>query len=183
MLKFIILGFIDYGTDTGYDIFQQINHSTGYFWHAKQSQIYTTLKKLEKDGLVSSEIQVREGRPDLRRYTMTPAGRAEFEAWLKSPITELEMYKSPLLVKIFFSARLDKEAILTQLRLAKQQHLEQHRLFSRDVKEMIREVGEKEPGCKADVLFWDATRLFGEMCQETWLRWLDEMILMIEKKL
>jgi len=42
MLKHAILGFLKYKPSTGYEIKQTMDKSTGHFWHAKQSQIYTT---------------------------------------------------------------------------------------------------------------------------------------------
>ena len=47
MLKYALLGFLKYESKTGYELKQTMDKSTGLFWHAKQSQIYTTLKKLE----------------------------------------------------------------------------------------------------------------------------------------
>ena len=46
MLKYVLLGFLNYAPQTGYELKQAIDKSTSFFWHAKQSQIYTTLKGL-----------------------------------------------------------------------------------------------------------------------------------------
>ena len=45
MLKYVLLGFLNYTPMTGYELKQFMDESTANFWHAKQSQIYTTLKK------------------------------------------------------------------------------------------------------------------------------------------
>ena len=92
-----------------------MDSSTGHFWYAKLSQIYMTLKTLEGDGLLISEVQPQEDRPDRRVYTITEAGRAALRRWLAEPLTEVEPTKEPLLLKLFFSAQIDKDALLTQL--------------------------------------------------------------------
>ena len=51
MLKYAILGFLSYTPMTGYDIKLRMDRSTSHFWHAKLSQIYTTLKSLEEEQL------------------------------------------------------------------------------------------------------------------------------------
>ena len=48
MLKFTLLGFLNYTPMTGYELEGWVNASTGNFWHAELSQIYKTLKQLEK---------------------------------------------------------------------------------------------------------------------------------------
>jgi len=48
-------------------------------------QIYLTLQRLEKAGLVRSEDVVQSGRPNKRMYELTPAGREEVDAWLAEP--------------------------------------------------------------------------------------------------
>ncbi|MCP4361467.1 MAG: PadR family transcriptional regulator, partial [Chloroflexi bacterium] len=77
MLKYALLGFLNYQPMTGYEIKQMIDVSTANFWHAKQSQIYTTLKKLEADNLAVSHVEAQEGRPDRRVYNITETGRVD----------------------------------------------------------------------------------------------------------
>ena len=47
-----MLGFLSIKPLSGYDIKKLFDMSTAYFWPADQTQIYRTLKKLVKDGLV-----------------------------------------------------------------------------------------------------------------------------------
>ena len=82
MLKCALLGFLRYESKTGYELKQTMDKSTGHFWHAKQSQIYTTLKKLEEDGLVTSHPEPQESRPDRRVYTITESGEKALQEWL-----------------------------------------------------------------------------------------------------
>ncbi|MBK9210049.1 MAG: PadR family transcriptional regulator [Anaerolineales bacterium] len=82
MLKYALLGLLQYNPSTGYDLKQFMDTSTSNFWHAKLSQIYITLKALEKEGLVTSDVQEQTSRPDRRVYTLTEQGTQELDNWL-----------------------------------------------------------------------------------------------------
>src|SRR5574340_215034 len=97
MLKYALLGFLSYRSLTGYDLKQVMDHSTAYFWHATQSQIYRTLKELEEARQVISSVEPHEGRPDPRVYTITETGRAELQGWLDHPLAEITPRKDELL--------------------------------------------------------------------------------------
>jgi PadR family transcriptional regulator AphA len=182
MLKHAILGFLKYKPNTGYEIKQTMDKSTGHFWHAKQSQIYTTLKKLEEDGFVTSHHEPQESRPDRRVYTITESGGKELQEWLSQPVTKLDNSKVILLLKLFFSGKEDKETILTQLRLQRSLHERQFELYKTEPTAFIEEVVASQPELKRDSLLWEATRRFGELLEEIYLRWLDETIAMVEKE-
>jgi DNA-binding PadR family transcriptional regulator len=48
-------------------------------------QIYTTLQRLERDGLVSVDDVTQNGRPNKRVYDLTAEGRVALADWLASP--------------------------------------------------------------------------------------------------
>ncbi len=48
-------------------------------------QIYVTLKRLEHDGLVSSQDVEQDRRPNKRVYELTPRGREALRAWVDAP--------------------------------------------------------------------------------------------------
>lgn len=48
-------------------------------------QVYTTLSRLERDGLVQSAHVAQSNRPDKRVYELTSAGRAALSAWIEEP--------------------------------------------------------------------------------------------------
>ena len=181
MLKYVLLGFLNYTPMTGYELKQFMDESTSNFWHAKQSQIYTTLKKLEKDGMVESHIEPQDGRPDRRVYEITDAGRNDLDLWLALPETELDQRKEGLLVKLFFSANTDKEKMLTQLRLLRDLHQRQMEQYETATSDFISQVAEGMPQLAKDAQLWDMTRRFGVMFEEMYVRWLDESIEKIEE--
>ncbi len=181
MLKYALLGFLNYQPMTGYEIKQMIDVSTANFWHAKQSQIYTTLKKLEADNLAVSHVEAQEGRPDRRVYNITETGRVDLRTWLAQPLRDLQPKKELLLLKLFFSANIDKRAMLAQLHLHRGMHQQQAEHYQTESKAVIQQIA-ASTGLAQDALLWDATRRFGELYEEMYLRWLDDVIVLIEEK-
>jgi DNA-binding PadR family transcriptional regulator len=49
-------------------------------------QIYTTLSRLERDGLVEDFPVAQEGKPDKRIYRLTDKGRQALLAWFAEPL-------------------------------------------------------------------------------------------------
>lgn len=180
MLKYALLGSLNYQPMSGYDLKQFTDRSTSNFWHAELSQIYITLKALEKDGLITSSTTAQEHRPDKRVYTITENGRQALNDWLRTPFTELDQYKDTLLLKLFFSGNIDKETLLTQLRLQRGLHQQLVNQYQTQTANDIAQTTERAPQLRKHALLWEATRRFGELAEETYLRWLDETIAMVE---
>lgn len=180
MLEYVLLGGLSYRPLTGYQLKQFVDTSARHFWYVQTSQIYRTLKKLEGNGLLTSEIQGQVDRPDRRLYHITETGRADLMAWLAQPMTEIEPTKDTLLVRLFFSARLDKETVLTQLRLQRALRQEQLRMFRTEIVRLIEAGVGGNPELKREALLWDAARRLGELGEETYIRWLDETIQRLE---
>jgi DNA-binding PadR family transcriptional regulator len=182
MLKYTLLGFLNYQPMTGYELKQRMDNSTSHFWHAKLSQIYTTLKALEEDGQVTSNVEEQAERPDKRIYTITPAGQAELHRWLSQPEMELSPKKESTVLKLFFSAQLDKETILTQLRVQRDLHRQQLGYYHDVIPQIIQQAVAEFPGLVKDALLWEATHRFGEEYEALYIRWLEETIETIETK-
>ncbi len=183
MLKYVLLGALSYRQPlTGYQVKRFIDQSAKHFWYAQTSQVYRTLDALEKDGLIVSTIEARYDAPDRRVYTITDAGHADLLAWLTQPMTEIEPTKDALLVRLFFAAQIDKDTILTQLRLQRALHQQQLTLLTTDIVAQIRESVTLNPHMQRDGLMWDITRRMGELSEEAYIRWLDETIARIENE-
>jgi PadR family transcriptional regulator, regulatory protein AphA len=176
MLKYALLGFLSYRPMTGYELEGFMNVSTGNFWHAKLSQIYMTLKKLEEEKFVTSRVEAQESRPDRRVYTITDSGRVDLQDWLLTPIVEHEFKKDSLLLKLFFSSPGDKETILTQLRLQLDLHRRKMLEYRHETAQVIGQMINEQPELTPNALLWEQTRRYGEMYEETYVRWLEETI-------
>ncbi len=82
-LRHAILGLLELSPGTGYELTQRFDITLNNAWHARHSQIYPELAKLEEAGLV--EV-VGEGARNSRTFAATAAGRDELHRWL----TEVE---------------------------------------------------------------------------------------------
>ncbi len=99
---------------TGYDIKQAFDRAIASYWNAGNSQIYTTLKALEHDGLLESELVIQQHRPNRKLYRLTPQGERELEDWLKEPAPE-RFTKDEFLTKLFFCGQTSDEVALRHL--------------------------------------------------------------------
>jgi len=73
-----LLGLLNHKPMTGYNLKKMLDRPMGFFWVAQMSQIYLELNKLEEEGLVKSEIEPQEKRPDRKVYQLTKEGRETF---------------------------------------------------------------------------------------------------------
>lgn len=183
MLKYILMGLLDYRPMSGYELESWIKVSAGNFWHAKLSQIYTTLKSLEEGGGVVSHIEPGEGRPDRRVYDLTDAGHVELRVWLAQPITEHEIKKDGLLVKVFFHPPDDVPGLLTQLRLQLSLHQQKLAEYQQAAPDAIVEMLNDQPRLASNAILWEATRQFGLMYETMYLQWLEQTIATVASQL
>ena len=179
MIKFILLGFLNYQPLTGYELKQSIDSSTAHFWHAHHSQIYTALRQMEQDGLVTSVFIQEESQPDRRVYTITPAGKQALAEWLDQSMTEATQIKEELLVRIFFSARRNIKEVLAELRLQRQLHQEKLAAYQRIAAGVPH--AEAHPELQRDQVFWRATLELGIRYEEMYLGWLSDTMKTFEE--
>lgn len=70
----------------GYELKQALEQTFGAAYPEPNiGQVYVTLGRLEKNGLVSSREVAQTGRPDKRVYEITKVGAAELARWVTSP--------------------------------------------------------------------------------------------------
>ena len=101
MLKHGILGLLNYGSMTGYEIDKTFRDSLSYFWKTQTSQIYRELHTLKNKGWASYEVISQEGKPDKKVFSITESGREELNHWLSEDRSEF-IVRSSLLMKTFF---------------------------------------------------------------------------------
>lgn len=114
-LKHAILGFLSYMDLSGYDLKKALDSSVQHFWHADQSQIYRTLRKLKEEGFVTQEVIERDERLDMKVYSATDAGKKELHDWLTTSHPLADEH-DPFLVQVYFGGMITKEEFLIILR-------------------------------------------------------------------
>ncbi|MEM9953784.1 MAG: PadR family transcriptional regulator [Chloroflexota bacterium] len=181
MLKYILLGFLNYYPMTGYDLKTRMEDSTAHFWHAYHSQIYTALRKMEEDGLLSSEMLDEEGSPTKREYTITDVGRAKLKAWLDKSMMELPRVKNEMMVRAFFSGQRDKEHVIDELRAQRQLHLQKLAIYEGyEMAHLLPPEIPMTPEIEHEMFFWNRTLDFGKRYERLCIDWLDETITAVE---
>ena len=99
--SYLVLGSVALLTRaTSYDLKGLVGMSIGYFWTFPHSQLYAEPERLVKMGLLEEDRE-RGGRRR-RVYSITGAGRAELEAWLRDPETEPPELRDMGTLKLFF---------------------------------------------------------------------------------
>ncbi|HUM72145.1 MAG TPA: PadR family transcriptional regulator, partial [Chloroflexota bacterium] len=104
-IRFVILGFLEWESLTGYDLKKRFAVSETFHWSGNNNQIYTALIQLYNEGLVSKEVQDQESGPSRKVYSITPDGRAALRQWLLTP-PELPQLRHPFLAQLAWADQL-----------------------------------------------------------------------------
>jgi len=103
-----LLGFLMYRSMTGYELKKFFSMSFSFFSGLSYGSIYPALKNMEKAGLITMRLEVQDGAPNRKVYTITKAGRKAFITALKSPLP-VERHKNAFLTRLFFFAHLSRK--------------------------------------------------------------------------
>jgi DNA-binding PadR family transcriptional regulator len=80
-----LLGLLENGPKHGYDLKRAYDQRFGKNRSLHYGQVYSTLSRLLKNGLVTEAgVEAGDG-PDRKRYAITDAGVTDVEAWLNTP--------------------------------------------------------------------------------------------------
>jgi DNA-binding PadR family transcriptional regulator len=96
-VKHSLLAGLAGGERYGYQLRAEFEERTGATWPLNIGQVYTTLSRLERDGLVEAAGQDVQGHVF---YRITEAGREELLAWFARPVTRAERPRDELAVKL-----------------------------------------------------------------------------------
>lgn len=174
-----ILGFLSYGSMTGYDLSKAFDKSVKFFWYAQASQIYLELNKLEEKKLVTCEYMIQREKPNKKIFSITETGKAEFLKWLSSESNgQGKGIKNAFLMKVFFSGNQTPEKSVQMLKA-----------FSMDCKKYLTEM-EKIPQSIEDygenvsplqMLYWSFAADFGDSYMKMCMHWADECVAKLEE--
>ncbi|MFF7992743.1 PadR family transcriptional regulator [Kitasatospora xanthocidica] len=92
-----LLALLDQGPRYGYQLRTEFEARTGATWPLNVGQVYTTLSRLERDGLVEAAGEDDEGH---QFYAATDAGRAELRAWFGTPVPRTNPPRDELAIKL-----------------------------------------------------------------------------------
>jgi DNA-binding PadR family transcriptional regulator len=110
-----LLGFLMQGPAHGYALHERAEDELGRIWYMGMSNVYGTLKELEKEGHVESSLE-DDGYPPRRVYTITPQGRQCFRDWVREPVPAIRDMRVEFLAKLYFFHTLTLEGVGVLLR-------------------------------------------------------------------
>lgn len=110
-LKHGILGLLNYGAMSGYDLTKAFNQSLNLFWSAQTSQIYRELETMAASNWIEVKEERQRGHMVTTIYTITSKGRSELTRWLLEPLEKRERNRNSFLLRFFFLSSKGAEPI------------------------------------------------------------------------
>ena len=84
----------------GYQLRQQFELRTGGTWPLNIGQVYTTVQRLVRDGLVEPVPESADAAAEVDRFRLTAAGRAEIADWWRTPVDRGAPARDELVIKL-----------------------------------------------------------------------------------
>ncbi|MBF9127540.1 PadR family transcriptional regulator, partial [Plantactinospora sp. S1510] len=97
-VRHALLALLAEGPKFGLQLRQEFEERTGEVWPLNVGQVYTTLQRLERDGLVESEDIQAEGPQ--KGFRITAVGSSELAAWLRTPPDAALPPRDELVIKV-----------------------------------------------------------------------------------
>src|SRR5262245_44281538 len=92
-----LLALLSEGPKYGLRLQNEFEARTGDVWPLNVGQVYTTLQRLERDGLVEAD---GDGERSQKRYRITGAGDHELAGWLRTPPELVPPPRDELVIKV-----------------------------------------------------------------------------------
>jgi DNA-binding PadR family transcriptional regulator len=101
-VRHALLALLSEGPKYGLQLRQEFEARTGEVWPLNVGQVYTTLQRLERDGLVESD---GSGDGPQKGYRITDHGHQELLDWLQTPLHDVQPPRDELLIKVLVAVQ------------------------------------------------------------------------------
>ena len=102
-VRHALLALLSEGPKYGLQLREEFEARTGEVWPLNVGQVYTTLQRLERDGLVESDGDGQEGPQ--KGFRITGAGTEELTQWLRTPSDMSSPPRDELVMKVLVALR------------------------------------------------------------------------------
>ena len=102
-VRHALLALLSEGPKYGLQLREEFEARTGEVWPLNVGQVYTTLQRLERDGLVESDGEAQDGPQ--KGFRITGAGADELAAWLRTPSDMATPPRDELVMKVLVALR------------------------------------------------------------------------------
>jgi DNA-binding PadR family transcriptional regulator len=103
-IRHSLLALLSEGPKYGFQLRQEFEASTGDVWPLNVGQVYTTLDRLDRDGLVESDDLDADERQ--KNFRITEDGEIELSRWLRTPPDLTQPPRDELVIKVLVASRL-----------------------------------------------------------------------------
>jgi DNA-binding PadR family transcriptional regulator len=101
-VRHALLALLSEGPKYGLQLRQEFEAGTGDVWPLNVGQVYTTLQRLERDGLVEADDDAVDAGPQ-KRFRITPDGDDELTEWLRTPPDLSSPPRDELVIKVLLA--------------------------------------------------------------------------------
>jgi DNA-binding PadR family transcriptional regulator len=98
-VRHALLALLSEGPKYGLRLREEFEAGTGEVWPLNIGQVYTTLQRLERDGLVQSDDDDERDSPQ-KRFRITADGSRELADWLRTPPDMSSPPRDELVIKV-----------------------------------------------------------------------------------
>jgi DNA-binding PadR family transcriptional regulator len=123
-----LLALLSEGPKYGLRLQNEFESRTGEVWPLNVGQVYTTLQRLERDGLVESD---GDGERSQKRYRITPTGAGELAAWLRTPPGLVPPPRDELVIKVLVALQIPGIAVHEILQVHRRHAIEVMQRYTR----------------------------------------------------
>lgn len=167
-VRHALLALLTEGPKYGLQLRQEFEARTGEVWPLNVGQVYTTLQRLERDGLVVSDEAEAEGPQ--KGYRITDGGEDELRRWLTNPQADAQPPRDELLIKVLVAVEVPGVAVRDVIQVHRRHLLET----------MQRYTAVKASAAESDVAL--ALVVDAELFRiEAAVRWLDSAEIRLER--
>jgi DNA-binding PadR family transcriptional regulator len=162
-VKQALLALLEEGPRYGYQLRVQFEQRTGSTWPLNVGQVYTTLTRLERDGLVVGAGTDGEGHVV---YRITDAGSDAVAAWFTTPVERTQPPRDELAIKLALAVTVpgvDVGTVIQQQRSATMAALQDYTRLKRRASD----------GQQREDLAWSLVLDSLVFAAEAEIRWLD----------
>jgi DNA-binding PadR family transcriptional regulator len=163
-VRLALLALLEQGPMYGYQLRAEFEERTGATWPLNVGQVYTTLTRLERDGMVAGEGADDEGHVV---YRVTEAGRHEVASWFTTPVARTQPPRDELAIKLALAVTVpgvDVGAVIQQQRGATMSALQDYTRLKRRG---------PDAGDRREDLAWGLVLDSLVFAAEAEIRWLD----------
>jgi len=102
-VRHALLALLSEGPKYGLQLREEFEERTGEVWPLNVGQVYTTLQRLERDGLIESDGDSEAGPQ--KSFRLTEDGATELDAWLRTPPDLTSPPRDELVIKVLVASR------------------------------------------------------------------------------